>query len=97
MNFCTAARCDLIMRARICKLCSLTNLITYWDLSVLFIDATVCDRRMNVVYWWNDTVRLQANYSEETSPNATVFSKIPLEMARDRTRVFKTTGPRLTV
>ena len=67
----------VVMRVRIFKLCSLTNIITYWDLSVLFIDANVCDRRMNVVHWWNDIDRVEANYSEETSPNATVFVTNP--------------------
>ena len=33
---------------------------------------------MTVVHWWNDTERIQANYSEETSSNATVFVTNPV-------------------
>jgi hypothetical protein len=32
---------------------------------------------MNVVHWWNDTESVEAHYSEETSPNATVFVTNP--------------------
>jgi len=32
---------------------------------------------VTVVHWWSDTDRVQANYSEETSPNATVFVTNP--------------------
>jgi hypothetical protein len=32
---------------------------------------------MNVVHWWNDTEGVEANYSKETSPNATVFVANP--------------------
>ena len=59
LHFSRAVRFEFVMRVKIFKLCSLTNIITYWDLSVLFIDAALVEW-----YWQGRSNLLRLNLSQ---------------------------------